>query len=229
MKYTDADNWQRQHHYKHFTSIAYPHYNVCADVVMTRTREYIKDLDLSMFTTILYAISRAANRIDAFRMRIRGDRVVLHEAVHPSFTVLTTDQLFGFAAVEYTENASLFFEEVDKAIQGARRTPSLEDEPDRDDYLFISSLPWVKFTGITHPIHMRPVDSTPRISWGKVTKSGADAIVPVSAQVHHALADGLHIGLFFATLHEVFNDPGSLLHDATRRAIREAPPREQEK
>ncbi len=213
MKYMDMERWDRKEHFLFFNGMDYPHFNVCADVVMTTTSAYIKDHDLSLFTTILYAISHVANRIEAFRLRIRGDRVVLHEAVHPSFTVLTEERLFGFVEVKYTAQAPRFFDEVDKAIHGARRTASLEDEADRDDYLFVSSLPWVKFTAISHPIHMHPTDSIPRISWGKATKNGSDMIVPVSVQVHHALADGLHIGAFFESLHETFSRPEDLLHD----------------
>ncbi len=211
MRYIDMERWDRKDHFHFFNSMDYPHFNVCADVVMTATSRCIEDRDASLFTTILYAISHAANRIEAFRLRIRGDRVVLHEAVHPSFTVLTEEQLFGFVAVEYTPRVARFFEETETAIQNARLAATLEDEPDRDDYLFVSSLPWVKFTSISHPIHMHPADSVPRISWGKVTESGADTIVPVSVQVHHALADGLHIGAFFESLHEAFSKPEDLL------------------
>ncbi len=211
MKYIDIEQWERKDHFHFFNGMDYPHYNVCADVNMTTTSTYIKDHELSLFTTILYTISHVANEIEAFRLRIRGDRVVLHEAVHPSFTVLTGERLFGFAEVKYTREAPRFFHATEAAIQNARQAASLEDESDRDDYLFVSSLPWVKFTSVSHPIHMHPVDSVPRISWGKVTKSGSDTTVPVSVQVHHALADGFHIGSFFESLQEEFNDPGRLL------------------
>ncbi len=211
MKTIDIEQWDRKDHFHFFNGMDYPHYNVCADVDMTKTSAYIEDHDLSLFTTILYAISHVANGIEAFRLRIRGDHVVLHDAVHPSFTVLTGERLFGFAEVKYTGEASRFFQETDTAIRNARQAASLEDEEDRDDYLFVSSLPWVKFTSISHPIHMHPVDSVPRISWGKAVKEGPGTVVPVSVQVHHALADGVHIGAFFETLHEEFARPAHLL------------------
>ncbi|MCP4692459.1 MAG: chloramphenicol acetyltransferase [Desulfobacterales bacterium] len=213
MKYIDIDHWDRKDHFLFFSGMDYPHFNVCADVVLTATRDYIKERNLSLFTSILYAITHVANRIEAFRLRIRGKQVVMHEAVHPSFTVLTADQLFGFALVEYTVDAPRFFEATEKVIHGARKDSTLKDDAGRDDFLFISSLPWVKFNSVSHPIHMHPADSFPRITWGKVTESGADVIVPVSVQVHHALADGVHIGAFFESLDEAFAHPGRLLPD----------------
>ena len=91
----------------------------------------------------------------------------------------------------------LFCGQTNKAIASARANPSLKDEPGRDDYLFISSLPWVRFTSVSHPIQMNPVDSIPRITWGRFAEEHKRVIVPLSVQVHHGLADGYHVGLFF--------------------------------
>ena len=37
--------------------------------------------------------------------------------------------------------------------------------------------------------------------------------MPVSVAVHHALADGLHVGRYVERLQEVLNDPTGLLAD----------------
>ena len=84
--------------------------------------------------------------------------------------------------------------------------PTLEDEPGQDDLLFMSSLPWVSFTGLMHPIHMNPVDSVPRLTWGKVFKEQNRWKMPLSVQAHHGLMDGLHAGRYFEQVQEVLND-----------------------
>ena len=84
----------------------------------------------------------------------------------------------------------------------------LEDEPGRDDYLYISATPWISFTSATHPIHMNPVDSVPRLAWGKFYTDGRDRIqLPYSIQVHHALADGLHMGKFSTLFQSLADNP----------------------
>jgi len=95
-----------------------------------------------------------------------------------------------------------FFRRTDDAVSYAKKNPYLKDEPERDDYLYVSSLPWVKFTSISHPIHMHPVDCIPRLSWGKFSSEGNRVVMPLSAQVHHGLADGFHVGQFFSRFQE---------------------------
>ena len=48
--------------------------------------------------------------------------------------------------------------------------PSFEDEKGRDDFIFMSAMPWISFTSVMHPMHYHPVDSIPRIAWGKYEK-----------------------------------------------------------
>ena len=81
-----------------------------------------------------------------------------------------------------------------------KSNPSLEDQPGRDDYLFLSAIPWVSFTSIQHAMHFHPHDSVPRISWGKFFEQNGKILMPVSIQAHHALVDGRHMGAYFETL-----------------------------
>jgi chloramphenicol O-acetyltransferase type A len=56
----------------------------------------------------VYVLSRAANAIPEFRYRIRAEKVVEHEIVHPSTTILTDEDLFSFCIFNYIEDFSLF-------------------------------------------------------------------------------------------------------------------------
>lgn len=84
---------------------------------------------------------------------------------------------------------------------------TIKDEPGRDDLLYITSIPWISFTNITHPIQMTPVDSIPRISWGKYFEESGKVKLPLSVQVHHALVDGIHVGKFFNNIQEILDNP----------------------
>ena len=102
MKYINIENWSRRRHFRLFNSMDLPHFNLCADVEMTHAYRYIKTHKQSAFKTVLYTITKVANSIEEFRLRVRENMVVIHDVVHPSFTVLTDDQLFGFANIDYT-------------------------------------------------------------------------------------------------------------------------------
>ena len=41
-------------------------------------------------------------------------------------------------------------------METMKKDPSLEDEAGRDDYLFLTCLPWLSFTSVTHAMHLKP-------------------------------------------------------------------------
>ncbi len=197
MQTITIDTWPRRDLFRFYNGLDYPHFNVCADIDITGLHHHCRQSGISRFTGVLYGVSKIANQIEQFRQRIRGNQVVQHDAVHPSYTVLTEGNTFCFCETKFCEDIDLFSERTSQAINSAKKNPSLKDEPGRDDYLFISSLPWVRFTSVVHPVHMSPVDSIPRITWGRFTESRKRVVMPLSVQVHHGLADGYHVGRFF--------------------------------
>lgn len=213
MKYVDIENWERKEHYKFFKEFDYPHFNLCANVDITKLRKFIKEKDLSFFIAFLFASVKTANSIKEFRYRIRGDKVVEHETISPSFTLMTNKDVFSFCQVNYNENFNTFMKDTTAKMKSNKADVCLEDEPGRDDLLFITSIPWVSFTSIVHPINLHAPDCIPRISWGKYFEQDDKILLPLSVQAHHALADGSHVGQYFITIQEILDDPEKYFGD----------------
>lgn len=211
MKYIDIENWKRKDHYNHFKQLDYPHFNICGNVDITNFYKYIKENKMPFFISVLYASTNTANSIKEFRFRIREDKIIEHEVVSPAFTVMTEGGVFSFCTSNFVENFKEFKNNTLNEIEKVKNNISIEDEPGRDDLLYITSIPWISFTNITHPIQMNPVDSIPRIAWGKYFEEGGKIKLPLSVQVHHALADGIHVGQFFNNFQEILNDPAKYL------------------
>lgn len=211
MKFIDMENWKRKDHFNYFKQLDYPHFNICGNLDITNFYRYIKENKFPFFISILYASTKTANDIKEFRYRIREDKVVEHETVSPSFTVMTEGEVFSFCTVKFIDGFGDFKTNTLKKIEKVKNNVSIEDEPGRDDLLFITSIPWISFTGITHPIQMNPVDSIPRISWGKYFEEGGKIKLPMSVQAHHALVDGIHVGQFFSRIQEILDNPAEYL------------------
>ncbi|WP_252244466.1 MULTISPECIES: chloramphenicol acetyltransferase [unclassified Clostridium] len=207
MKLIDIENWKRKDHYNFFRQVDYPHFNICGNIDITKFYKYIKENELPFFISILYASTKTANSIKEFKLRIRGDKVIEHETVNPSFTIITDEEVFSFCRSNYTDNFNEFKTNTLKEIEKVKNNISIEDEPGQDDLLYITSIPWVSFTNITHPIQMNPVDSIPRIAWGKYFEEGGNIKLPISVDVHHALVDGVHIGQYFNIIEEILDNP----------------------
>jgi chloramphenicol O-acetyltransferase type A len=209
MKEIDLSTWPRKKHFEVFNSFDYPHFNLCANVDISSLYSLAKAKSKSLHTTLVYVISRTANDYPEFKWRIRKDKVVEHDIVHPSASILSSDELFSFCTMRFYQTFAEFYPNAEATITHTKQHPTLEDEPGQDDLLFLTSIPWVSFTGIMHPIHMHPVDSVPRFAWGKFFKDHDRIMLPLSVQVHHALMDGFHVGRFYQKLQQYLDAPES--------------------
>jgi chloramphenicol O-acetyltransferase type A len=214
MRHIDMKTWSRREHFKTYSAFDHPHFGMCANVDLTTFLPVVKERGISLNVATVYAITRAANAIPEFRYRIREDEVVEHEHVHPSITILTDEDLFSFCALDYIEDFSEFAARTEETITHVREHPTLENQPGRDDFLYMTAIPWVSFTSFMHPMHLDPADSVPRLAWGKIFEDGELLKMPLAVQGHHALMDGVHVGKFYEEVQEYFDDPESVVGEA---------------
>ena len=211
MRYIDMQTWSRRHHFKLFSTFNHPHFSMCVNVDLTAFYPFVKRNGYSLTVAMVYVISRASNAIPEFRQRIRGDQVVEHEIVNPAFSILIDKDLFSFCAVEYAEDFSEFAVRAAKNIADVKARPDLENNPEQDDVLYMSPIPWVSFTSFSHPMQFHPADSIPRFAWGKYFQERDTWKMPLSVQGHHAVMDGIHMGRYYETVQDYLHQPEVVL------------------
>jgi chloramphenicol O-acetyltransferase type A len=207
MREVDLRTWPRRRQFELFTAFDHPHFSMCANLELTRFHQHLSSSGVSFTVGFVYAISCAANAVPEFRQRIRGGKVVEHDSVSPSLTILVEDDLFSFCTIPYCESFTDFADKATAMIAHVKKHPTLENEPGRDDLLFMTALPWVSFTSFTHPMQLHPADSIPRFAWGRFFKDGQDLKIPLSVQGHHALMDGIHMAKFYASMENYLHPP----------------------
>jgi chloramphenicol O-acetyltransferase type A len=193
----DLDAWGRREPFDLFRSFGCPFLGVTAPVDITPLRAALKRAEISFTIGWVHTIARAANAVDALRQRLDGEGVVEYPTIHPAITVLTQSDQFAFCTLPYEEDLRAFASEAATRIDAAKRSESLYTEPDRNDFLFMTAIPWVSFTGFFHPMTLDPTDSVPRLAWGRFTEEKGRTTIPLNVQAHHALVDGIHVGAFF--------------------------------
>ncbi len=203
MRKIEFTNPHRRKHFEYFRTMNHPHYSITANVDITRLLEKVKDESLKFTPVMVYQITNTAHQIKPFLQRIRGTEVVEHDFVHPSFSVSTkVSDVFSFCEVKYNGEFQDFYKRAIDRIQIMQEDPVFEDEGERDDCLFLSALPWISFTSITHAMHYHPHDCIPRISWGKTFQDGNKTLMPLSLTGHHALVDGKNMGDYYNLFQE---------------------------
>lgn len=200
----DLETWPRRDHFRLFQGMDHPHFSVSLDLDVTGWRTALAASGVPFFPAAVHAVSAAANALEPFRMRIRGETVIVHDVVHPSFTVPWGDDLFNFCDVPFTPDRAEFLARLEDAVARAQSADRLLlSDPQPDDWIFLSCAPWVSFTGLTHPVDVKSQDSFPRLAWGKVFARDGREWMPFNVQLHHGLADGRHVAQLVKRLEAV--------------------------
>jgi len=195
MRYIDPDTWPRRAHCDFFARVAKPFYSVSFPLDVTEAYAFAKRAGLSFYYVMIWLCTRATNRVEAFRYKLRLDGVVLHDFLSPSFTFSFADDLFGIVNLDCMpeEDVCSFCARAARA-QAAQTEPLPSPKEDaRDDQIYFSCLPWFSYYHVTQESTGDPNDSTPRLMWGKFEEKDGRRILPMTAQVNHRLIDGIHI------------------------------------
>jgi chloramphenicol O-acetyltransferase type A len=194
----DLDAWKRRDHYRWFSKYDRPFFSVTVDVDVTTAWHASRQPGApSFFLSTLFLMLTAANDVEAFRLRIRPRGVWRHDSVAAGPTIMRADETFGFVRLEPAGTLKEFAAKGKAAIAAAVRQRGLKSpEPTRDDIVFHSVLPWLRFTSFTNALPGKR-DSIPRVVFGRCTRDRRRMKMPVAVEVHHALADGLDVARFF--------------------------------
>jgi chloramphenicol O-acetyltransferase type A len=208
MKIIDKENWERKEHFEFFSAFDEPFFGLVAQMEVSKAYRISKSENKSFFALYLHAALTAANSIEAFRMRLVEDQIVLFDEIHASPTLGRKNNTFGFSFIPYTQDFGIFQKQLNEANQVVQQTTGLclSDNVYRKDVIHFSSIPWANFTGITHARHFKMNDSAPKISFGKVFEEGNHKKMSVAVFVHHAFADGFHVGAFLEAFQAKLNE-----------------------
>jgi chloramphenicol O-acetyltransferase type A len=190
----DMATWKRKDHFNFFQSFDEPFFGVTVEVDCTVAYEASKVRGCSFFLYYLYKSLVAANAIEPFRYRIIDGQVWVYDQVNASPTINRPDGTFGFAYMNFEQDFDTFLTNASLELERVQSSMGLHPAVGGENVIHYSSLPWIKFTSVSHARSFSFKDSIPKITFGKMTESGGRKLMPVSVHVHHALMDGWDVG-----------------------------------
>jgi len=203
----DKDTWSRKEHFEFFSKIDDPVFGITAEVDVTRARKKCKENDWSFHQYYHFLSTQTVNEIEEFRTRIENDTVVLFDEVHTSTTILKDNKTFAFTFVPKTNTFEEFSKLAVKEFQRAKDSigMGITEESKQLNTIHYSTLPWINFKGLKHPLSTSFVDSNPKITFGKMVNTNDVLNMPVAIFGHHGLLDGYHIGLYLEKFQNLLN------------------------
>ena len=196
----DMDKYPRRAHFDYFRTLAYPYVGVTANVDVTELLSFCRQRGVSFYLTFMHSAALAADSIPEFRQRIRDGGIVQYNQCPTSHTEPLPDGTYCYCTLHHHLPFAEYIARAEEARRLCRERASIEEDEGVESMYFISSLPWLHYTSLTQPVAGGD-ESNPRITWGKYEADARGRLMlPVTVLLHHALADGLHLGLFYQGL-----------------------------
>jgi len=208
MKKIKLNTWNRKEHFEFFKKFDEPFFGIISEVDCSPAYQLAKENKWSFFAYYLHKSLMAVNEIEEFRYRIQDGEVIVHDEVHSGSTIGRKDGTFAFSFVKYNADFLIFQADLKKEIENVNNSTGLRLECDDygDNIIHYSSLPWIKYTAITHPRMYHTDESIPKITFGKASLEDERRVMPVSVYAHHALMDGYHVGRYFELFQKLMNE-----------------------
>jgi chloramphenicol O-acetyltransferase type A len=203
MEIINLATWDRTTHFNFFRRMDYPQYLICKNIDITRFLTQLTEREISFYYGMIYAATYALNQVKEFKYRIVDDQVILYDTIHPSFTDMTEgSELFKMVTVDMGDSLEAFVKKAETKANSQTEYFVAKDVEGRVDLTYITCIPWVSFTNLSHTISFNKDDSVPRLAWGKYFEENGKTLMPFSIQAHHSFVDGIHMGRYFDTLQE---------------------------
>lgn len=188
----DETNWKRAMHCQIFRNSVEPAFCVTFELDITNFLRQIKEQNYSFTMAMIFAVSKCANEIEAFRYRFVDGNIVLFDKIDTAFTYLDAKtELFKVVNVPMKDSMK---EYVALAVKTAQEQKEYFAGPLGNDVFQFSPMPWISYTHISHTNSGKKDNATPLFDWGKYFERDGKILLPFSVQVHHSFVDGLHIG-----------------------------------
>ena len=202
MKELDMSLWPRKEIFEFFSRTERPFYSVSFRMDIAPAYRFAKAKNLSFYYSMIWLVTEAINRVEAFRYTIHDGKVCLLPRREPSFT----DMLPG---AEYfhicTMNAGGSIK--DFCCEAMLRSKNQQDficyTDEQPNLIYISCVPWLDLTGVTNEGELHKDDCIPRITWGKYVPEGEKLMMGFSLEVNHRFIDGADLGRFAEELEKL--------------------------
>ena len=196
----DKNTWPRREAYDFFARMSWPFYALTFPVDVTRLRGWCRREGASFYPAMVYGVTKAMERVDAFHYKDRGGQIVRVKRLVPSFTDLHPgSEQFHIVTLEAGEDLADFCRRAKE--KSAAQTAFISSGPwEEDELVYFSCLPWFPLTAATNERDADPADSVPRVTWGRWQEDAGRTTLHLSLELNHRLLDGAHAGMFYREL-----------------------------
>ena len=215
MKEIDIKNWNRYKQYKWFSKFSNPTYGMNVELDVTDLVDYVKKENKSFFVCFLYVLLKGLNSVDEMKIRYVDNKVVMFDDINPAYTVMTEANTFENVSSKNYHDFNEFYEKTKLDVENAKHQKKVKENYNEgrgfDEY-YITCVPWINFSGLTHPI---PDDKSsqvvPRVCFGKYHLENDRYKMVLNITVSHEFVDGYPLSQVFINIQNYLDDIFNIL------------------
>lgn len=203
MHYTriDCNTWSRGKLFRFYIDKMRMVMSMTVDVDVTRLKDYAKKNAIAFYPLMLWTVSKVINSHEEFKYGWDAEgNLIRWDFVSPSYTDFhPEDESFTKMVTEYAEDLFTFCDRV-KADRERHKNDRGISEEQKPNFFDVSCLPWVKYKHFDIRVFDEGRFLAPVVTWGRYERENGRLMMPLTMNIHHAVADGFHLSRFF---HEV--------------------------
>ena len=197
----DMENWERREFYEHFIREVVCSYSITVNLDITPLKGQ------RLYPAMIWLLTKTVNEMPEFRTVLTKDGPGIYDSMHPMYTVFNKENknfsgIWSYFSEDYGEFLKSYEADEAEYSKSTRYTPKA-DTPENS--FNISMLPWLEFSSVNINVYDEGKFLLPIFTMGKYFEREGRRLLPLAIQVHHAVCDGYHVGLFVEKLQENIN------------------------
>ena len=194
----DLETWERREFYTHFINEVVCTYSATVNLDITNLK------NAPLYPTLIWLLTNTVNQMPEFRTALTEEGVGIYDEMNPAYTIFNKEKkTFSAIWTEFNADYQSFLTAYQSDVAAYSASVNYLPKPGRPANCFdISVTPWFTFTSFNLNIFGDGKHLLPIFTLGKYFDENGKRQIPLAIQVHHAVCDGYHVGLFFETLQE---------------------------
>ena len=205
-KTIDLNKWNRRNLFQFYIDEMRIVMSLTVDIDVTNLKAYSKRIDIGFYSLMLWVVSKVINSHDEFKYGWnKQGKLIQWDYVSPSYTDFhSEDENFVKMVTEYSDNLFEFCNKVKTDIEWHKNDSAvLKYQP--LNFFDVSCLPWVIYKHFDVHVFDEGKFLAPVVSWGKYEQESGKLMMPLTMNIHHAVADGFHLSRFFNEVQDLIN------------------------
>lgn len=205
----NLEEWNRGPLFQHYIDNLRIVMSLTVDIDITKLLAFSKRSHFKFYPSMIWVVSKVVNAHDEFKYGWDNDGdLIKWNYTSPSYTDFhKEDENFTKLVTPFSDDLSEFHRRF-MADQEAHKNHRAFVENQPRNFFDVSCLPWVKYKHFDVHVFDEGKFLAPVITWGKYERNGASYLMPLTMNLHHAVADGFHLSRFFTEVQELIHSFG---------------------